>query len=91
MVLAGIKKLVFLLNERFDLIEVRILSLGLSLALLAGLYLAVLLFTNPGLYRVLSSTAIVHIMGGRALGVATCLSANISPFYTILYNFSSKW
>ena len=87
LVLAGIKKLVFLLNERFDLIEVRILSLGLSLALLAGLYLAVLLFTNPGLYRVLSSTAIVHIMGGRALGVATCLSANISPFYTILYNF----
>jgi uncharacterized membrane protein len=87
LVLAGIKKLVFLLKERFDLIEVRILFLGLSLALLAGLYLAILLFVNPGLYRVLSSTAIVHIMGGRALGVATCLSANISPFNTILYNF----
>lgn len=87
LVLAGIKKLAFLLKERFDLIEVRILSLGLSLALLAGLYLSILLFVNPGLYRVLSSTAIVHIMGGRALGVATCLSANISPFNTILYNF----
>jgi uncharacterized membrane protein len=87
LVLAGIKKLAFLLKERFDLIEVRILFLGLSLALLAGLYLAILLFVNPGLYRVLSSTAIVHIMGGRALGVATCLSANISPFNTILYNF----
>lgn len=87
LVLAGIKKLMFLLKERFDLIEVRILFLGLLLALLAGLYLAVLLFTDPHLYRVLSSTAIVHIMGGRALGVATCLSADISRFYTILYNF----
>jgi uncharacterized membrane protein len=87
LVLSGIKKLAFLLKERFDLIEVRILFLGLTLALLAGLYLAVLLFTDQGLYRVLSSTAIVHVMGGRALGVATCLSANISPFYTILYNF----
>jgi uncharacterized membrane protein len=87
LVLAGIKKLVFLLRERFDLVEVRILFVGLVLALLACLYLAFLLFTNPGLYRVLSYTAIVHIMGGRGLGVATCLSANISLFNTILYNF----
>jgi uncharacterized membrane protein len=87
LVLGGIKKLVFLLRERFDLVEVRILFVGLVLALLASFYLTVLLFTNPGLYRVLSSTAIVHIMGGRGLGVATCLSANISLFYTILYNF----
>jgi uncharacterized membrane protein len=87
LILSGIKKLAFLLKERSHLIEVKILFLGLTLALLAGLYLAVLLFTNPGLYRVLSSTAIVHVMGGRALGVATCLSANISLFYTILYNF----
>lgn len=85
--LSGVKKLAFLLKERSHLIEVKILFLGLTLALLAGMYLAVLLFTNPGLYRVLSSTAIVHVMGGRALGVATCLSANISLFYTILYNF----
>jgi uncharacterized membrane protein len=85
--LSGIKKLVFLLKERFDLIEVRILFLGLFLALLAGLCLAVLLFADPALFRVLSSTAIVHVMGGRALGVAKCLSANISPFNTILYNF----
>ena len=77
----------FLVRERFDLIEVKILSIGLLLSLLAGLYLLVLLFTDPGLYRVLSSTAIVHVMGGRALGVATCLSANISLFYTIFYNF----
>jgi uncharacterized membrane protein len=54
---------------------------------MAGLVLAVLLFANPGLFRVLSSTAIVHVMGGRALGVAKCLSADISPFYTVLYNF----
>jgi len=26
-------------------------------------------------------------MGGRALGIAACLSADISLFYTILYNF----
>lgn len=85
--LRGIKKIVFLVTERFDLIEVKILVIGLILSLLASLCLFVLLFTNPGLYKVLSSTAIVHIMGGRALGVATCLSANISLFYTILYNF----
>ena len=87
LVLEGLKKLVFLIRERFDLIEVKILFAGLVLALLAGLALLVLLFTNPGLYRVLSSTAIIHVMGGRALGVATCLSANIPLFYTILYNF----
>ena len=83
----GLKKIAFLVSERFDLIEVKILSTGLILALLAGLYLSFLLFTNPSLYRTLSSTAVIHIMGGRALGVATCLSANISFFYTILYNF----
>ncbi len=83
----GIKKIVFLVRERFDLIEVKILSIGLMLSFLAGLYLLFLLFSDPGLYKVLSSTAIVHIMGGRALGVATCLSANISLFYTITYNF----
>jgi uncharacterized membrane protein len=87
LVRAGIKKLVFLIRERFDLVEVRILFVGLVLALLACLYLAFLLFTNPDLYRVLSYTAIVHIMGGRGLGVATCLSANISLINTILYNF----
>jgi uncharacterized membrane protein len=87
LVLSGIKKLAFLLKERFDLVEVRILFLGLFLAMLAGLCLAVLLFIDPGLFRVLSSTAIVHVMGGRALGVAKCLSADISPFNTILYNF----
>jgi uncharacterized membrane protein len=87
LVLSGIKKLAFLLKERFDLVEVRILFMGLFLAMLAGLCLAVLLFIDPGLFRVLSSTAIVHVMGGRALGVAKCLSANISPFNTILYNF----
>jgi uncharacterized membrane protein len=85
--LAGIKKLIFLLRERFDLVEVRILFVGLILALLACSYLSVLLFINPELYRVLSYTAIVHVMGGRGLGVATCLSANIPLFYTILYNF----
>lgn len=83
----GLKKLVCLVRDRFDLTEVRILLTGLILSFLTCLYLLYLLFTNPGLYRVLSSTAIVHMMGGRALGVAACLSADISLFYTILYNF----
>ena len=83
----GFKKIVFLARERFDLIEVKILLIGLILAFLIGFYLFYLLFTNPNLYRVLSSTAIIHMMGGRALGIATCLSADISLFYTILYNF----
>jgi len=83
----GLRELVCLATNRFDLIEVRILLSGLVLSLFTGLYLVYLLFTHPGLYRVLSSTAIVHLMGGRALGVAACLSADISLFYTILYNF----
>lgn len=87
LILSGLKKIIFLLTKRFDLIEVKILSIGLAMAILAGIYLSVLLFINPGLYKVLSSTAIIHLMGGRALGVATCLSANISLIATIAYNF----
>ncbi len=83
----GLKKIVFLVRERFNLIEVKILLTGLILTFLTGLYLFYLFFTNFNLYRVLSSAAIIHLMGGRALGIATCLSANISLFYTILYNF----
>ena len=83
----GLRKLVYLVRDRSDLIEVKILLTGLILSFLTCLYLLYLLFTNPGLHRVLSSTAIVHIMGGRALGIAACLSADISLFYTILYNF----
>ena len=83
----GLRKLVYLVRDRFDLIEVKILITGLILSFLACLYLLYLLFANPGLHKVLSSTTIVHIMGGRALGIAACLSADISLFYTILYNF----
>jgi len=83
----GVKNLIYLVKERFDLIEVKILIIGLSLALLTGLYLAYLLFAEPRLYRALSSTAIVNTMGGRALGIATCLSAGVPLLTTILYNF----
>lgn len=85
--LKELSKLVGLVRDRFDLIEVKILLAGLILSFLICLYLLYLLFTNFDLYKVLSSTAIVHIMGGRALGIAACLSADISLFYTILYNF----
>ena len=83
----GLKKLAYLIRERLNMIEVKILLLGLALAALTGIYFLYLLFTDPGLYQVLSSTAIIHLMGGRALGIVTCLSADISLFYTILYNF----
>jgi uncharacterized membrane protein len=83
----GLKKLAYLIRERLNMIEVKILLLGLVLAALTGIYFLYLLFTDPGLYKVLSSTAIIHIMGGRALGIVTCLSAGISLFYTISYNF----
>jgi uncharacterized membrane protein len=69
------------------MIEVKILFLGLVLTALTGIYFLYLLFTDPGLYKVLSSTAIIHIMGGRALGILTCLSADISLFYSFLFNF----
>ena len=83
----GLKKIVRLVRNRFDLAEVKILLTGLILSFLTCLYLLYLLFTNFGLYKILSSTAIVHIMGGRALGIAACLAADISLFYTISYNF----
>ncbi|MFC1814405.1 small multi-drug export protein [Thermodesulfobacteriota bacterium] len=82
-----LKKLAYLIRERLNMIEVKILLIGLGLTALTGIYFIYLLFTNPSLYKVLSSTAIIHIMGGRALGIATCFSAGISLFYTILYNF----
>jgi uncharacterized membrane protein len=83
----GLKKLAYLIREHLNLIEVKILFVGLVLTALTGIYLLYLLFTDPGLYKVLSSTAVIHVMGGRGLGILTCLSAGISLFYTILYNF----
>jgi uncharacterized membrane protein len=83
----GVKKLAYLIRERLNMIEVKILLLGLVLTALTGICFIYLLFADPGLYKVLSSTAIVHIMGGRALGIINCLSAGISIYYTILYNF----
>jgi uncharacterized membrane protein len=83
----GLQNLAYLLLERLNMIEVKILFIGLALAALNGIYFLYLLFTDPDLYRVLSSTAIIHLMGGRGLGILTCLSAGISLFHTILYNF----
>jgi uncharacterized membrane protein len=83
----GFLKLFHILNTRSDLIEVKILLIGLSLTALAGAYLAYLLFTDPALSRTLFSTAVIHIVGGRALGIATCLAADISASSTIFYNF----
>ena len=76
-----------LITTRFDLVEVRILSVGLLLAGMLGLALAFLLVTDPRLYGTLSSTAVLHLMGGRALGIATCLSAGLPIWFTIAYNF----
>jgi hypothetical protein len=70
------------------MIEVKILFLGLVLTALTGIYFLYLLFTDPGLYKVLSSTAIIHLMGGRALGILTCLSAGI-PFFIRFYTIFS--
>jgi len=83
----SLKNLAYLIRDRMYMIEVKILLIGLVLMALNGIYFLYLLFTDFGLYKVLSSTAIIHIMGGRALGIVTCLSADISLFYTILYNF----
>lgn len=82
----GLKKILFVLRDRSDLIEVKILLIGLLLCYLGGLYLLYLVFADPGLYRTLISTAMIHLVGGRALGIATCLSADIPLAYTIFYN-----
>ncbi|MBN2254955.1 MAG: small multi-drug export protein [Deltaproteobacteria bacterium] len=87
LILKGSKKVIFLIRNRFDLIEVKILFTGLTLALITCLYLLYLLFTNIDLYKVLSYVAVIHTVGGRAMGIALCLSAELSPLFTILYNF----
>jgi uncharacterized membrane protein len=83
----GLQNLAYLLRERLNMIEVKILFIGLSLAALNGIYFLYLLFADPDLYKVMSSTAVVNIMGGRGLGILNCLSAGIPLFYTIFYNF----
>ena len=80
-------KIAWLMRDRFDLLEVKILALGLGLTLLAGVYLLYLIFADPKLYGVLSSTVALHIMASWGLGVANCLSAGLSVFATIAYNF----
>ncbi|MBN2567819.1 MAG: small multi-drug export protein [Deltaproteobacteria bacterium] len=82
-----LRKIALLVRNRFDLIEVRILFTGVTLAILTFLYLFSLLFTDFGLHKTLSSAAMVHLIGGRAMGIAVCLSSGISTFYTIFYNF----
>lgn len=84
---SGLKKVLFLIRERLDLVEVKVLFIGLLLTVMLGVYLLTLLFIDPHQYKILFSTAVVHTMGGRALGIITCLSADISKFYTIVYNF----
>ena len=84
---SSLRKIAYLIRKRLNMIEVKILLIGLVLMALTGIYFLYLLFTDLGLYKVLSSTAIIHIMGGRALGIVTCLSAGITLFYTIMYNF----
>jgi uncharacterized membrane protein len=83
----GSKKIVYLVRNRLDLVEVRILFTGLTLAFITCLYLLYLLFANIDLYKVLSYVAVIHTVGGRAMGIALCLSSGLSPSYTILYNF----
>jgi uncharacterized membrane protein len=82
----GVNKLAYLIRERLYMIEVKILLIGFGLTALNGFYFLYLLFTDPDLYNTLNSTAIMHIMGGRAMGIFTCLSGGIPIFYTILYN-----
>lgn len=81
-----VNKLAYLIKERLYMIEVKILLIGFGLTALNGFYFLYLLFADPDLYNTLTSTAIMHIMGGRAMGIFTCLSGGIPIFYTILYN-----
>ena len=88
MLLADVaRKVGALILRRWDLVEVRILGLGLGLAGMLGLFLFYVLLTDPPLHATLSSTAVLHLMGGRALGVMTCLSSGLPIAATIAYNF----
>ena len=80
----GLKKLAYLIRERLNMIEVKILFLGLALTALTGIYFLYLLFTDPGLYKVLSSTAIIHNYGGKGLGNSHLSFRRYFPF---LYDF----
>ncbi len=81
------RKVGYLIREKRSLIEVKILLIGLMLTGILGLSLLLLLFMDPKLYGVLIETAALHLMGGRGAGVMICLLADISPLFTIFYNF----
>ncbi len=85
--LKALKTMAFLIRERLEFIEVKILCTGLLLLSMIGLFLLYLLFMDFSLHKTLTSAAIFHLIGGRAMGIGVCLSSGISPFYTILYNF----
>ena len=82
----GLKKILLVLRDRIDLIEVKILLIGMCMCYLGGIYLLYLVSADPRLYGTLMSTAMIHLVGGRALGIATCLSAGIPLIHTIIYN-----
>lgn len=75
-----------LIRTKSDMVEVQILVTGLWLAAALGGWLGYLFFTDLSLYRTALSTAVLHLVGGRGLGVVTCLSAGLSQTFTILYN-----
>ena len=70
----AVRKISYLIRERFDLIEVKILSIGLVMILLLGLYLLYLLFADAKRYGVLSSTAI----GPSTFGSAGCSACAVA-------------
>lgn len=82
-----VRRIGSLILTRFDLVEVRILTTGLALAGLLGAWFGYLVVADPRLYATLSSTAFLHLVGGRGLGVVTCLSAGLSAWFTVAYNF----
>jgi uncharacterized membrane protein len=82
-----LKRFVSFVQRRINLVEVKILVIGMVMAVLLWLFMTTLIFIRPDLYQMFATALVAHIMGSRALGIFSCVSAGLSPFWTLVYNF----
>ena len=83
----GFKKIAVTIKNRVDLIEVKILLMGLILAALGGHTSSISCSPIPVFTVHFFQPPLFIPWEAEALGIATCLSADIPLVATIIYNF----
>lgn len=67
--------------------EVKVLVAGVLMSLLLAAFLAYEGFVNFERARALLLALLAHTFGGRAAGIGLCIINQLSPLWTIVYNF----